>query len=232
MSGHDGYRRCRVPKGEMMASHSAFLFDVDGTLVDSNDLHAEAWAETFRAFGHDIPTARIRFQIGKGGDNLIPALLPDASEGEREAMDEHRGPLFKRDYLPRVTPFPYVRELFERLAGEAAAIMLASSSDQSDVDHHVEMLGISGLIRGATSRDDAARTKPCPDIFAAALELLGEPDKARVRVVGDSPWDMIAAGRIGLAALGFRCGGFGEADLRAAGASMMFDGPGDMLERW
>src|SRR5687768_11157552 len=118
----------------------AALFDVDGTLVDSNDLHAAAWAEAFRHFGFDIPEHRIRFQIGKGGDNLIPTLLPDLDESRRDEIDEYRGDLFKRDYLARAEPFPCVRPLFERLASDGVAIVLASSSGRDEVDHHVDKL--------------------------------------------------------------------------------------------
>jgi phosphoglycolate phosphatase-like HAD superfamily hydrolase len=90
---------------------TAILFDVDGTLIDSNDLHASAWRETFLHFGVDLPLDRIRTQIGKGGDNLIPALLPpDLVEAKQEEIESHRGDLFKRDYLPRVVPFPGVRD--------------------------------------------------------------------------------------------------------------------------
>lgn len=211
---------------------AAALFDVDGTLVDSNDLHAEAWAEAFRHFGRDVPIERIRFQIGKGGDNLIPTLLPDLDEDRREELDAYRGELFKRDYLGRTRPFAGVRALFERLRSDDVAIVLASSSGRDEVDHHVEALGVGDLIRASTSRDDAERSKPCPDIFEAALERTGGVSKARVRVVGDSPWDMKAAGRLGLKAIGFRCGGFADEDLEAAGAAALYGGPEDLLRRY
>lgn len=211
---------------------AAALFDVDGTLVDSNDLHAEAWAEAFRHFGHDVPLDRIRFQIGKGGDNLIPALLPGLTEAEREELEEYRGDLFKRDYLGRTRPFPGVRALFERLRRDDVAIVLASSSGREEVDHHVESLGVGDLICAATSRDDAERSKPCPDIFEAALGRLDGVAKDRVRVVGDSPWDMKAAGKLGLKAIGFRSGGFSDEDLKAAGAAALYDGPEDLLRRY
>ena len=211
---------------------AAALFDVDGTLVDSNDLHAEAWAEAFRHFGHDVPVERIRFQIGKGGDNLIPALLPDLDEAKGEELDEYRGELFKRDYLGRTRPFPGVRALFERLRSDDVAIVLASSSGREEVEHHVGSLGVADLITASTSRDDAERSKPCPDIFEAALGKVGSVGKERVRVIGDSPWDMKAAGKLGLKAIGFRCGGFADADLEAAGAAALYDGPQDLLRRY
>src|SRR5688500_16227310 len=112
---------------------SAALFDVDGTLVDSNDLHAEAWAEAFRHFGHDVPVDRIRFLIGKVSDNLIPTMLPDVGEDVREKLDDYRGALFKRDYLHRARPIAGVRALFERLRQDDVAIVLASSSGRDEV---------------------------------------------------------------------------------------------------
>jgi HAD superfamily hydrolase (TIGR01509 family) len=208
----------------------AALFDVDGTLVDSNDLHAEAWAEAFRHFGHDIPVPKIGFQIGKGGDNLIPALLPGLGEARRDEIDEYRSALFKRGYLPRVRPFPGVRPLFERLAADGIVIVLASSSGREEVDHHLKLLGVADLVGASTSKDDAQRSKPCPDIFEAALgEAAVGPDRSVV--VGDSPWDMKAAARLGIASIGFRCGGFADADLLGAGASALYDGPEDLLRR-
>ncbi len=208
------------------------MFDVDGSLVDSNDLHAEAWAEAFRHFGHDIPAPRIRFQIGKGGDNLIPALLPGLDEARREEIDAFRSALFKRDYLPRVKPFPCVRPLFERLAADGVAIILASSSSREEVDHHIRLLGVGGLIRAATSKDDVERSKPCPDIFAAALDRVAPARPEEARVVGDTPWDMKAAAKLGIPSIGLRCGGFGDGELTGAGAALLYDGPADLLARY
>jgi HAD superfamily hydrolase (TIGR01509 family) len=210
----------------------AALFDVDGTLVDSNDLHAEAWAEAFRRFGHEIPVPVIRFQIGKGGDNLIPALLPGLNEGQREEIDDYRSTLFKRDYLPRVRPFPGVRALFERLCAAGVAIVLASSSSREEVDHHLKLLGVADLVRATTSKDDAEHSKPCPDIFEAALGEVAPIGPDGSVVVGDSPWDMKAAAKLGLESMGFRCGGFADEDLLEAGASLLYDGPEDLLRRF
>lgn len=209
----------------------AALFDVDGTLVDSNDLHAAAWSEAFRHFGHDIPAGRIRFQIGKGGDNLIPALLPDLPDEEREALEDYRGELYKKDYLPRVTPFPAVRPLFERLRDDDVAIVLASSSGREEVDHNLDLIGCRDLVSAATSRDDVERSKPCPDIFEAALARAGVP-AASALVVGDTPWDVKAAARTGLGTIGFRSGGFEDRDLIDAGALILYDGPEDLLRRY
>ena len=111
----------------------AALFDVDGTLVDTNDLHVAAWHQAFLHFGHDIGPERIRPQVGKGGDNLLPTLLPQLDEAARQELEEWRSELFKRDFLPRATPFPGIRPLFEALVGEGVRIVLASSSDEAEV---------------------------------------------------------------------------------------------------
>src|SRR3954470_3422890 len=94
---------------ERSGSARAALFDVDGTLVDTNDLHAVAWREALAKFGHQAPLADIRWQVGKGGANLTPSLLPDLGDDERERLEDYRSPLSTRDYLPRATPFPDVR---------------------------------------------------------------------------------------------------------------------------
>jgi HAD superfamily hydrolase (TIGR01509 family) len=219
------------PHGGTSAPRVA-LFDVDGTLVDTNGLHAEAWRVTFAHFGHDIPAQAIAEQIGKGGDNLIPALLPDASDAEAEEMDSFRGELFKRDYLPRATPFPGVRELFERLVAEGVKIVLASSSSRAEVDYHLNLIGCSDLVSAVTTKDDVENSKPCPDIFAAALEKVAPIPASQAIVIGDTPWDMIAAGKLGLATIGVRSGGFSDAQLRDSGAGALFDGPADLLARF
>jgi HAD superfamily hydrolase (TIGR01509 family) len=211
----------------------AILFDVDGTLVDSNDLHAAAWQETFRRFGVELPLQQIRDQIGKGGDNLIPALLPkEMAETRQEEMEAFRSELFQRDYLPRVVPFPGVRPLFERLFADGIKIVLATSAKAAELQFHENIIGCQDLIFAATSKDDVERSKPCPDIFAAALEKVAPLGKDEVRVVGDSPWDVKAAANAGLKAVAVRCGGFDEAWLKEAGAMAVHDGPEDLLARY
>ena len=210
----------------------AVLFDVDGTLVDTNDLHAACWRETLAAFGHDIATETIREQIGKGADNLIPALLGDVAEAESAALAEAQSERFKRDYLPRSTPFPGVRDLFERLAADGIRIVLASSAGAEEVAFHLSLIGCADLVFATTSRDEVESSKPCPDIFAAALAKVAPLGAADAIVVGDTPWDVLAANRAGLRTIGFRCGGFAEADLIDAGAVMLFDGPRDLLDSY
>jgi HAD superfamily hydrolase (TIGR01509 family) len=210
----------------------AALFDVDGTLVDTNDLHTAAWREAFLHFGHDIALEMIREQVGKGGDNLIPTLIPEISNGRAEEMDEFRGELFKRDYLPRAVPFPGVRALFERMVEDGVRIVLASSSSKSEVDFHLNLIGCSDLVSAVTTRDDVESSKPCPDIFAAALAKVAPIGADQAIVVGDTPWDVKAAARAGLRTIGFLSGGFPEEVLRDAGAALVYDGPQDLLARY
>ena len=211
---------------------TAILFDVDGTLIDSNDLHASAWRETFLHFGVDLPLDRIRTQIGKGGDNLIPALLPpDLVEAKQEEIESHRGDLFKRDYLPRVVPFPGVRELFERIVADGRKIVLASSAKDDELRFHLSVIGAEDLVSASTSKDDVRHSKPDPDIFAAALAKAGAAADQAI-VVGDTPYDMEAAAKLGVRTIGFRSGGFPDASLREAGAAELYDGVQDLLGRY
>jgi HAD superfamily hydrolase (TIGR01509 family) len=211
---------------------SAALFDVDGTLVDTNDLHASAWREAFLHFGLDRPLGEIRWNVGKGGDNLIPSLFPDLPETRREEIEEFRADLFKRCYLPRSVPFPGVRALFERLAGDGVKIVLASSSHAEEVGFHLSLIGCADLVAATTSKDDVESSKPCPDIFEAALARVAPIGAEEAAVVGDTPWDAKAAARLGLRTIGFRSGGFPDRALAEAGACEIYDGAEDLLARY
>lgn len=209
----------------------AVIFDIDGTLLDSVDLHAEAWVAAFRHFGIDADFAVVRGQIGKGGDELMPVFVPrERLAREGEAIETYRSDLFKRDYLTRVKPFPGVRALFERARAEGLTIALGSSGKRDEVEHYQEILGIADLVDVATSSDDADRSKPHPDIFEAALERLGGIPKSRVLAVGDTPYDAEAAGKAGIGTIGVLCGGFPKADLAAAGCRAIYRDPQDILD--
>jgi HAD superfamily hydrolase (TIGR01509 family) len=226
MTGKDQIHRCpgRAPR--------AVLFDVDGTLVDTNDLHAAAWREAFLNFGLEKPIEEIRWHVGKGGDNFIPSLFPELGEPRREEIEAFRGELFKRDYLPRATPFPGVRDLFERLAADGVRIVLASSSHSEEVDYHLSLIACADLVSATTSKDDVESSKPCPDIFEAALGRVAPLGADEAAVVGDTPWDAKAAGKLGLRTVGFRSGGFPDEALTQAGACELYDGPSDLLARF
>jgi HAD superfamily hydrolase (TIGR01549 family) len=209
------------------------IFDIDGTLLDSVDLHARAWQEAFAGFGREVSFEEVRRQIGKGGDQLMPVFLSEEElRNFGEELDKYRSELFKEKYLPQVRPFPKVRELFQRLLADGKRIALASSGKEDEVEHYKKIAGIDDLIHRSTSSDDAERSKPHPDIFEAALAKLGGLDVSDVVSVGDTPYDAEAAGKIGLRTAGVLCGGFPEADLRAAGCIAIYRDPADLLARY
>ncbi len=200
----------------------AVVFDIDGTLVDSNDYHVWAWQHAFREAGYDIAPARIHDQIGKGGDLLIPALIPDVGDAERDRLSARHGEIFKTRYLDRVRPFPHAADLLRHVAAQGQKVALASSASKKELDHYVDLLGVADILTAATSKDDAETTKPAPDIFKAAVAKLGV-SPAAARVVGDTPYDVAAAAKCGIATVAVRSGGFEDRTLARAGAHARYD---------
>ena len=208
---------------------TAVIFDVDGTLVDSVDFHAEAWQRAFSAFGFDFDLVKIRSQIGKGGDQILPVFLDEDARGNLgERIEEYRQHLFERDYFHRVLGFPKVPELFRFLIDAGKTIALGSSARSDDLKVYKKAAGIEGLTTVETTSDDAERSKPHPDIFIAALDRLKLP-AADVVVVGDTPYDVEAAQKAGMKAIGLLCGGFSKQSLVEAGAVDVFRGPSHLL---
>jgi HAD superfamily hydrolase (TIGR01509 family) len=207
------------------------IFDIDGTLVDSVDLHAIAWRRALYRFGHRVPYDQVRAQIGKGGDQLLATLIPSASPAERARIEEHRARLFRRWGLPQVRAFPRVRDLFLHARGRGQRIALASSAKASEVPVYERLAAIGDLVDARTTSADAEASKPEPDIFGVALARLGLP-AADCAVVGDSPYDAEAAARLGLRAVGVLCGGFHADALRAAGCLELYRDPADLLDRY
>ncbi len=211
----------------------AIIFDIDGTLIDSVDLHAKAWQDTFEHFGLDLPFARIRHEIGKGGDQLLPDLLPkEVVDSRGEELKDYRSEHFKSHYLSKIRAFPQVRELFERIRGDGKKIALASSAKKDEIAIYKKLAKIDDLIDAETSADDADKSKPHPDIFEATLEQLGEIEPAKVVVIGDTPHDAVAAAKARLRTIGVLCGGFPEDELRAAGCFAIYRDPADLLARY
>ena len=212
---------------------TAVIFDVDGTLLDSVDQHANAWRDAFAEFGHDIPFADLRAQIGKGGDQLLPVFLSQQEIEERgKALEQRRGDILKQRYLSTIKPFPKVRALFERLRADGLKIVLASSAKQDELETYKRIADISDLVEEETSSDDADSSKPNPDIFLAALDRLGNPPPSDAVVVGDTPYDAQAATKAGLRTVGVLCGGFPERRLRDAGCVEIYRDPADLLARY
>jgi HAD superfamily hydrolase (TIGR01549 family) len=211
----------------------AVIFDIDGTLVDSVDLHARAWVDAFRKFGREAEFEKVRHQIGKGGDQLLPVFFSkEEIDKFGEEMEKYRGELFKRAYMPHVKPFPQVRALFERIRRDGKRIALASSAKEDELKIYKDLANIADLVEEETSKDDVAKSKPHPDIFAAALAQLGDVQASDAIVVGDTPYDAQAAVKINLKTVGVLCGGFPEAELRAAGCFAIYRDPADILARY
>jgi HAD superfamily hydrolase (TIGR01549 family) len=211
----------------------AVIFDVDGTLVDSVDLHARAWQDAFHEFGLDIELEDIREQIGKGGDQLLPVFLT-REEVDRDGPDleRHRGDILKARYLSEIKAFPKVPQLFQRIRADGIKIVLGSSAKSEELQVYKKIAGIEDLIDGETSSDDAEKSKPHPDVFQAAIAKLEGISKSDIVVIGDSPYDAEAASKAGLRTIGFRSGGFEETKLLDAGCIAIYDGPADLLARY
>jgi membrane protein len=218
------------------ASVKAVFFDLDGTLVDSNELHVMAWGQAFHDFGHHISHELIRPQIGKGADMLIPALLPESTDEQRERIAQRHDEAFERSYLPQVRAFPGAMELVRCAHRAGAKTMLASSANSGDVDHYINLLGIREFLTGSTSADDVRHSKPAGDIFASALQKVAPTLAKETIVVGDTPYDAIAAGRCGIRCVALLSGGFSEAQLTEAGAVAVYASARELLEipleRW
>jgi HAD superfamily hydrolase (TIGR01509 family) len=209
------------------------IFDVDGTLVDSNDLHIEAWREAFAHYGVGLTYEQVQGQIGKGGDQLIPAFCSkEQVEKFGGALDKLRVEIFTRDYLPQVRPFPKVRELFERLRADGLQIALATSSKEVELETHLANLDVEDLVDYSTSADDAEHSKPCPDIFEAALAGLDGVLRSETLVVGDTPYDVRAAAGARMKTVAVLSGGFTEETLLHSGALAVFLDIADLLDHY
>jgi len=208
---------------------TGIIFDIDGTLVDSNDIHARAWIDAFAEFGKDIPFKLMRSQIGKGGDLLVPDLLSAREMQEfGEKVKKRRTEIFKARYMQQIRPFKRVRENLEILHERRIRMALASSANPDEVDYYIELMEIGELIEASTSTEDAYHSKPSPEIFEAALLKLGT-SKRQTLVVGDTPWDILAAHRCALPIAAVRSGGFKRSTLTKA--EFIFSSVHTLVER-
>lgn len=207
----------------------AAIFDVDGTLLDSVDLHALAWHEAMAKFGHDVSFDQARSQIGKGGDKLIPHFLSaEAQQDHGKELEEWRGKRFKSAYLPLVRPFSAVPDLLRRARDAGLRIAVASSAKKDELGKYLDIAGITALIDVTTSSDDVEESKPAPDIFEVVLKKLGLGAGDAI-AIGDTPYDAEAAGKAGIATVGVLTGGFTEFSLRQAGCAQVYPGPATLL---
>ena len=201
----------------------AVFFDVDGTLVDSNELHVEAWIAAFAERNLSFDPDTIRGQIGKGGDLLVPSLVPGATDGLIETLSKRHGEIFKQRHIDRVQAFPAATALIQAVHDRGQQVVLASSADDKEVSHYARLLDVRSILDATTSIDDVGTSKPAGDIFAAALKKVAPLAPADVIVVGDTPYDVAAAAKCGIATVAVRSGGFSDAVLLKAGAVALYD---------
>jgi HAD superfamily hydrolase (TIGR01509 family) len=200
-------------------SPPAAILDIDGTLVDTNYHHTIAWYRAFMQSGKVLPLWRIHRHIGMGGDQLVAALAGDEFEDEHGEDVRAAEKALYMSLIHEVRPFEDARPLMEDLAGRGHAIVLASSAKPDEVEHYLDLLDARELTKDWTDAGDVERTKPEPDLIAAAVEKAGGGPAV---MVGDSTWDCEAAARAGLETVAVLTGGFSEAELREAGAACVF----------
>jgi HAD superfamily hydrolase (TIGR01509 family) len=210
----------------------AVLSDIDGTLVESNWLHAAAWRDAFAAVGIELELEEVRRQIGKGGDELIPVFVPWWKRKQiEEPLKAYRKFLFETDYMAKVKPFSRVRELMQRMKQAGIKVALASSAKRDELDAYKKIANIEDLVDENTSADDADRAKPHPDIFQATLDKLGlKPCEALA--LGDTPYDAEAAGKANVWTVGVTTGGWSEKELLDAGCVEVWRDVADLLDNF
>ena len=210
----------------------AALFDVDGTLVDSNHLHVVTWWEAFRQAGHRVPTHAIHRAVGLGSEDLVARLLGEGeasalAPGEAEDLSTAHKTLYAQ-YFERLTVLPDAGRLLRRLADDAWTVVLATSAGDDELSALRRAIDADDAIKATASADDVSEGKPAPEPVERALELAGVPAERAV-FVGDTVWDMQAGTRAGVRCVALLCGGIPRADLEEAGADAVFADPAQLL---
>ena len=203
------------------------LLDVDGTLVDSNAQHAEAWSQAFKEFGLSFCSGQIFPYIGMGGEKLVAALIPDIDEEQNKKIGERRSEIFLREYASHLGATPGAHELVSALRARGHRPIIATSAHKDELKVVLQAAGISELLDSAVTSDDVERSKPDPDIVDAALKKT-KTEPAGAVMVGDTPYDIEAAHRAGVRIIALLCGGRSETDLR--GAEAIYRDPAELTE--
>lgn len=206
------------------------IFDVDGTLVDSNDAHAKSWVETFAEAGYDVPFHVVRPLIGMGGDKLLPQTIGVGNESdEGKKLTKRRSEIFREKYLPRLQPLKGSRDLVKRVRSDGLKAIVATSAKDEELRGLLKAAQVEDLMEEKATASDAKRSKPDPDIIHAAIEESGVGHSELV-MIGDTPYDIEAATRAQLTAIAFRSGGWTDQALK--GAAEIYDGPADLLAHY
>ena len=204
------------------------IFDVDGTLVDSNEAHAGSWVDTLREVGIKVPFDVIWPMIGMGGDKLLPSAAGIESDSDLgKKLSERRWEIFQRDYLPRLKPMRGSRALVQRMKSDGLSLIVASSASGNELGALMEAAEVADLIEMRTSSSDAEDSKPDPDIVQAAVRKSGLKSDDLI-MLGDTPYDVQAAIGAHVKLVGLLCGG-GTA-LELSGAAAIYSDPADLLD--
>jgi HAD superfamily hydrolase (TIGR01509 family) len=203
------------------------IFDIDGTLVDSNDAHAQSWVDTFAEAGYDVPFDVVRPLIGMGADKLLPRTIGirhDSEEGKK--LVKRRGETFREKYLPHLRPLEGSRTLVLRVRSDGLKPIVATSAKDEELKGLLKAAEVADLMEEKATASDADRSKPDPDIVEAAIEESGISPQNLV-MIGDTPYDIEAATKAKVRTIAFRSGGWSDDAL--AGAVAIYDGPADLL---
>jgi HAD superfamily hydrolase (TIGR01509 family) len=206
------------------------IFDIDGTLVDSNDAHAESWVDTFAEAGYEVPFAVVRPLIGMGADKLLPDTISvsnDSSVGKK--LTKRRAEIFEKKYLPHLRPLKGSRELVQRVKADGLKAIVATSAKDKQLKGLLKAAQVEDLMEERATASDAKRSKPDPDIIHAAIEESQVPPTQLV-MIGDTPYDIEAAARAKVRTIAFRSGGWKDEDLKSA--AEIYDGPADLLAHY
>jgi HAD superfamily hydrolase (TIGR01509 family) len=214
-----------------MAKERGLILDIDGTLVDSNDAHAAAYVQAFAEMGAATDFTTVRRLIGMGGEKLVPTVRPGwtSASGLGAAVDRRKKEIFARTHLPRLRAFPGARRMVQRARDDGFRVAVASSAESELLAHLLRIADVDDLIEKRTGSSDVDHSKPDPDVVHAALHRLHMP-AANAVMVGDTPYDIEAAKRAGVASIAVLCGGWDRDSLR--GARAVCEGPADLAARW
>jgi len=211
----------------------AVLLDIDGTLVLSNDAHAQAWVEAFAAYGYDVPFEKVRPLIGMGGDQVLPKMVPGLNdeEGDGKAIAEKRKELIIERFGPTLAPTKGARELILRMQEAGLHLLIATSATSQELSVLLKAAQVDDLLNKdeAATSSDAEASKPAPDIVEAALSKL-KMEPSEVLMIADTPYDIQSAKGAGVGMIAVRCGGFDDEQLKDALA--IYDDPADLLAHY
>jgi HAD superfamily hydrolase (TIGR01509 family) len=209
---------------------ASLLFDIDGTLIDSNEAHTDAWVQSLREHGLDVDVEHVRRLIGMGGDKLLPAVAQISEDSDLGQAIARRKKAIFGTLLPALQPTPGARPLLEYLREQQVELIIATSADEHELRALLERAGVDDLFPERASKDDAEESKPDPDIVHAALAKSGARPE-QTALVGDTPYDIEAAIAAGIKAIALRCGGYWS-DRSLRRAVDIFDDPQQLLARW